>query len=130
MRMGIRTGVVTVVVFSLLLSSSAMAQQRHIVDPARMRQAIVDQAVADQQNRDAVVSVLRRSDVRDLASRLGLSLTRAENAVATLTSDELSRLAGPARLASADHMAGGNQTITISITTLLLIIIVVLLLAK
>lgn len=127
--MRIRTTVVTCVVFSLLWGSSAMAQQRHVIDPAQMRQAIADQAVRDQQNRDAVLGVLQRSDVRELAARLGLSVTRAEHAVATLTSAELSRLAAPARAANA-HLAGGQQqTIVISVTTLLLIIIIVLLVA-
>jgi len=128
--MRIRATVVTCVVFSLLWGSSAMAQQRHVVDPAQMRQAIADQAVRDQQNRDAVLGVLQRSDVRELASRLGLSVTRAEHAVATLTSDELSRLAGPARVADAQLAGGADQMIVISVTTLLLIIIIVLLVAN
>ena len=128
--MRIRATVVTCVMFSLLWGSSAMAQQRHVVDPAQMRQAIADQAVRDQENRDAVRGVLQRSDVRELAGRLGLSVTRAEHAVATLTSDELSRLAGPARVADAQLAGGADQMIVISVTTLLLIIIIVLLVAN
>lgn len=123
-----RTIVLTVVVSSLLWGSSAMAQQRHVVDPAQMRQAIVDQALTDQQNRDVVLTVLNRSQVRELAARLGLNVTRAESAVATLDSAELARLAGPAMLADA-QLAGGNSTIVISVTTLLLILIIVLLVA-
>lgn len=106
-----------------------MAQQRHVVDPAQMRQAIADQAVTDQQNRDVVLSVLHRSQVRDLADRLGLSVTRAEGAVSTLDSAELAQLAGPALMAEA-QLAGGSSTIVISVTTLLLIIIIVILIAR
>lgn len=124
--MRIRTTVVTFVVCSLLWSSSAMAQQRHVVDPSTMRQAIADQAVTDQQNRDAVLGVLKHSQVRELAGRLGLNVTRAENAVSTLNSSELASLAGHARAANAE-LAGGADTIVISVTTLLLIIIIVLL---
>lgn len=127
--MRIRMAVVTFFVSSLLLSSSAIAQERHVVDPALMRQAIADQALTDQQNRDAVLSVLQSSQVRDLAGRLGLSVTRAENAVSTLTSAELAGLAGQARAANAE-LAGGADTIVISVTTLLLILIIVLLLAR
>ena len=127
--MRIRTTVVTCVVVSLLWGPSVMAQQRHVVDVVQMRQVIAAQAAKDQQNRDAVLGLLQRSEVRDLAGRLGLSVKRAESAVATLTSDDLSRLAGPARLADA-HLAGGTQTIVISVTTLLLIIIIVLLIAN
>jgi hypothetical protein len=106
-----------------------MAQQRHVVDPAQMRQAIADQALTDQQNRDAVIGVLQSSQVRDLAGRLGLSVTRAEGAVSTLNSAELASLAASARMADA-QLAGGSSTIVISVTTLLLIIIIVILIAR
>ena len=124
-----RTTVAAFVVSSILWNSSAMAQQRHVVDPAEMRQAIADQTAADQKNRDAVLGVLHRSEVRDLANRLGLSVTRAEGAVSTLDSAELARVADTARTADA-QLAGGSTTVAISLTTLLLIIIIVLLVAR
>jgi hypothetical protein len=105
-----------------------MAQQRHVADPALMRQAIATQALTDQQNRDAVIGVLQRSEVRDLAARLGLNVTRAETAVSTLGSAELASLAEQARAAEA-QLAGGSQTIVIGTTTLLLIIIIIILLS-
>lgn len=92
-----RITVVAVIVCSLLWSSTAMAQQRHVVDPAAMRQAVADQVAKDQQNRDVVLRVLRYKQVQDVASRLGLSVTRAENAVSTLGSSELANLADQAR---------------------------------
>ena len=127
--MRIRTTIVAFFVSSLLMSATAFAQQRHVADPAQMRQAIADQALTDQQNRDAVLSVLRQSQVREIATRLGLNVTRAEGAIATLNSTELARLAGPARAAAAD-LAGGADKIVLSVTTLLLIIIIVILVAR
>ncbi len=103
-----------------------MAQQRHVVDPTSMRQAIANQALTDQQNRDAVLGVLQHSQVRDLADSLGLSVTRAEAAVSTLDSAELASLAGQARAAET-QLAGGSGTIIIGTTTLLLIIIIIIL---
>jgi hypothetical protein len=94
-----------------------------------MRQAVADQAITDQQNRDAVLDLLHRSQVFELAGRLGLSVTRAEGAVATLDSAELARLAVTARVADA-QLAGGANTIVISVTTLLLLLIIVILLAN
>jgi hypothetical protein len=126
--MRIRTSIVTFVIFSLLWSSAALAQG-HVVSPAAMRQAIADQAAVDQQNRDALLGVLRRPDVRDVAAGLGLSVTRAEGAVATLSSAELARLAAPIR-ADQHELAGGSNTIVISTTTLLLVLIIVILLVK
>ena len=117
-------------VFSCLWASPALAQQSpstHVVDLSVMRQAIADQTVTDQQNRAAVLGVLQHSEVRDLASRMGLSVTRAENAVSTLSGAELAGLAGTARMADA-QLAGGSTTVVISLTTLLLIIIIVILL--
>jgi hypothetical protein len=122
-----RSTVIAVVVSSLLFSSSAMAQQRHVVDPAAMQQAVADQAVTDQVNRDAVLALLDRSEAREVAGRLGLNLTRAENAVATLSSTELASVADSARSADA-QLSGGADTIVISATTLLLIIIIIILL--
>ena len=126
--MSIRRTVVAVVVSCLLWSSTGFAQ-RHIVDPGAMRQAVADQAITDQQNRDAVLDLLHRSQVFELAGRLGLSVTRAEGAVATLDSAELARLAVTARVADA-QLAGGANTIVISVTTLLLLLIIVILLAN
>jgi len=126
--MRIRTTVVALIVSSLLWSAPAMAQQQHVTDPALMRQAIAARALTDQQNRDTVLGVLQRSQVRILADRLGLSVTRAEGAVSTLDSTELARLAGQARMADA-QLAGGSSVVVISVTTLLLLVIILLLLA-
>jgi hypothetical protein len=127
--MRIRSVLVPVLVWSLLWSPLAMAEQRHIVDPAVMRQAIADQAVTDQQNRDTVLGVLAQERVRELADRLGLSVMRAEGAVSTLSSEELAGLAESARAAEA-QLVGGADPIVISVTTLLLIIIIVILIAR
>ena len=102
-------------------SSPALAQQRHVVSPAEMRQAVSGQAKTDQLNREAVVSVLKRSQVSEVASRLGLNVANADTAVATLNSVDLAQAADAARQAEA-QLSGGN-TVVISVTTLLLILI-------
>lgn len=120
--------VVAIVLSSLMLSSPALAQQRHVVSSADMRQAITNQAQARQQTRDALRGVLKHSDVRAAAERLGVNVTKAESAVATLTAAELDQLAAPVRQVSAD-LSGGGNTVVISTTTLLLIIIIIILVA-
>ena len=112
---------------TLMVSSPALAQQRHVATPSDMRQAVVQSAAARQQTRETLQTVLKDSQVRAVAHRLGLSVTRAENAVATLSGAELDQLAGPARDLST-QLAGGSNTIVISTTTLLLILIIVILL--
>jgi hypothetical protein len=113
---------------SVLLSSPAFAQQRHVVSPADMRQAVTQQAEAQQQTRDALRAALKNSQVREVANRLGLNVARAEGAIATLTAAELEQLAGPVRDLNA-NLAGGASTIVLSTTALLLIIIIIILLA-
>ena len=113
--------------FSVLLSSPAFAQQRHVVTPAEMRQALTQQAQTQQQTRDALRAVLGNSQVREAASRLGLNVAKAEGAIATLNAQELEQLAGPVRDLNAT-LAGGASPIVISTTTLLLIIIIIILL--
>src|SRR5258708_421334 len=127
--MRVRRVAIALSMSSVLWSAPAVAQQRHVASPSQMRQAIADQTAGDQQNRDALLSAIRRPDVRELAGQLGLNLKRAESAVATLNGAELARLAAPARLPETD-LAGGSSTIVISTTTLLLIIIIVILLVR
>jgi hypothetical protein len=111
---------------SVLLSSPALAQQRHIVNPTDMRKAVSVQAQAQDATRDSIRTVLKNSQVRVVAERLGLNVTSAEGAIASLTTTELEQLAGPAHDVNAE-LAGGN-TVVISTTTLLLIIIIIILL--
>jgi hypothetical protein len=126
--MRIRIIFVASVLCSLVFATSAMAQQ-HIAAPSLMRQAVADQAVTDQQNRAAVTGVLHQPQVKELAGRLGLNLTTAENALSTLSSAELAKVADQARTADA-QLAGGSNTVIISTTTLLLILIIVILIVK
>jgi hypothetical protein len=126
--MRIRNIVVASVLCSLVFATSAMAQQ-HIAAPSLMRQAVSDQAVTDQQNRAAVVGVLHQPQVRDLAAKLGLNLTTAENAVSTLSSTDLAKVADQARTANT-QLAGGSNVVIISTTTLLLILIIIILLVR
>ena len=78
---------------------------------------------------DAVISVLHNAQVREVAERLGLSVTSAEGAVSALSSAELAPLAEQARAADV-QLAGGASTVVISTTTLLLVLIIVILLVR
>lgn len=127
--MRFRATAVACLLSTLVVSSPAFAQQRHIVNPADMRQAITAQAQAQQQTRETLRGVLKNSQVRAVAGRLGLDVARADRAVNTLTGADLERLAGPVRDIDA-QLAGGSNTVIISTTTILLIIIIIILLAN
>ena len=112
----------------LLVSSPAFAQQVHVVDSAAMSRALAQKADADAAKRASVRRVLDRADVRQMAARMGLSVERAQAAVATLTNTELNEVARYARDVESAAMAGGASTIVISTTTVILVLLIVILL--
>lgn len=114
----------------LLIASPAFAgQQTRVVDGVTLRQALAVQAGAEQDQRAAVRRVLDRADVREMANRMGLDVARASAAVGTLSGADLTEAAARAG-AVETALAGGANTIVISVTTLLLILIIVILLAS
>lgn len=115
---------------ALLLSTQAYAQQARVIDPATLQQALTDKTATENSQRELVLQVLDRSDAREMAARLGLSVEHANSAVATLSGAELNTLAQHAAAVDASALAGGASTVVISVTTLLLILIIVILLAN
>ena len=114
---------------AFLVTSSAFAQTR-VVDSAAMSQAQASRADTEIAQRELVRRVLDRDDVRQVAGRLGLNVADASSAVGTLSGPELSMVAQHASAVETAALAGGANTIAISVTTLLLIIIIVILLVK
>ncbi len=112
-----------------LVSSPALAQQARVVDASALDAALAGKAATEQDQRDTVLRVLDRDDVREMAARLGLDMGDATSAVATLDGAELSRIAQHAGALEAAALAGGQGRIVISVTTLLLLIIIIILLA-
>jgi hypothetical protein len=112
----------------MFLSAPAFAQQARVADAAVLQRALDDRVATEEAQRETVRRVLDRDDVRELAGRMGLDLTDARSAVATLSGVQLAQAADRAAgLETA--LAGGQATIVISLTTLLLIIIIIILLA-
>lgn len=127
--MRIRFVAVTFLALSLLVSSSAMAQQKHIVDSVAMGRAVAAGQATDQDNRAVVRDLLHQSKAQEVATRLGLDITKADAAVATLSGAELERLATQARAAKTE-LAGGSSVVIVSTTTILLVLIIIILLVR
>ena len=114
-------------VLAVLMAAPAAAQaQNHVISRSALDLALSERVNQERADRDAIVSLLRRSEVREVAARAGLSLAKAESAVATLQGDELHQLASQARQAE-DNLAGGASTVVISTTTIIIILLVVIL---
>jgi primosomal protein N' len=114
---------------SMLVSSTPAIASQHVASPSALRQAIVDQKAERAANHAAVKAVLDRQATRELAAQLGLDLTRADRALANMSSEQLAQLAATARTVNVD-LAGGASVVVISTTTLLLILILIVLIAN
>jgi hypothetical protein len=123
-----RSLIVWVTTMSLLAGASPVLAQQHVVTPSALQAAVDQQVATDRANRATVSRVLARDDVRQTAERLGLDVRQATQALGQLSGSDLAELAGVAQAAEAD-LAGGQRTITISVTTLLIVLLIILLVA-
>jgi hypothetical protein len=110
-----------------VVAPNTWAQDRHVIDRSAVQRAVSAKARADDADRAAVLRAVHSPEAQAVAERFGLTLTRVDDAVATLSPAEVHALAGPARAATSS--SGGN-TIVISTTTLLLLLILVVLIVR
>jgi hypothetical protein len=109
----------------LLCAPQAWAQQTHVINKTALDQAVQQRVSQDQADRDAIRNFLHRSEVKDVATKAGLSLQKAEAAVSTLQGDDLRQVAAQARTVD-QQLAGGATTIVITTTTIIIILLVIL----
>ncbi len=112
----------------LSLAVPASAQERHVVAPAAVAQAVVQGVAQQDTNRATINAALARPEVQQVASGTGIDLSKVAASVATLTPAQLAQAAAQAQQVN-DSLAGGASTVTISTTTIiiaLLILIIVL----
>jgi hypothetical protein len=114
------------VVLTALMVAPAAHAQTHVVDRTALAQAVQERVSRDQADRDAILALLARNDVRQIAARTGLPLETAQAAVSTLQGQELRDLASQARQVN-DDLAGGASTVTISTTTIIIVLLIIIL---
>jgi hypothetical protein len=114
----------------IIPAGSAFAGQRHVVDPGQLAAAVAERLAAQDADRAVVRGTLARPEVRDVAARLGVDMTRMTTAVDTLSGADLERAAATARQVNGE-LTGGASTITLSTTTIIiaLLVFIVLILA-
>jgi len=124
--MTLRSLFVAVLVVCLAFAAPAFAQQRHVVDPAILSQAVGQHAAVQDAQRAAIRQALARPEVQDVARQFGVDLDRVNASVATLSSAELARAAAAAGQVN-ETLAGGASNVVISTTTLIIVLLVVIL---
>jgi hypothetical protein len=117
----------TLAVFLAVLLVAPMARaQNHVIGKATLDNAVQERVSREQADREAILSLLQRAEVRDIAARAGLSLDKAPAAVSTLHGTELAQAAAQARQVQND-LAGGASVIVISTTTIIILVLLIIL---
>lgn len=119
-------------VLAILLTLVAAAPRLHAQSPHVASRAALDTAVQqhlDQTDaqREAVLRVLKRDEVKAVADRMGIDLTTAATAVASMNGEQLATAAAQAQQVD-NALAGGASTIVISTTTIIIALLVIILL--
>ena len=112
---------------ALMMAPAAQAQQTLVVAKSALSQAVQERVTQEQADREAIMSLLQRAEVRQIAANAGVSLEKAQAAVSTLQGQDLRDIAGQARQAQND-LAGGASTVVISTTTIIIVLLIVILL--
>jgi hypothetical protein len=114
------------IVLAVLMSAPLAQAQTHVVGKSALEKAVQQRVIQEQSDRDAIVALLHRPEVRQVAAKAGLSIDRAETAVSTLQGDDLRQIASQARQVQND-LAGGASTIVISTTTIIIVLLLIIL---
>ena len=117
---------VALLVFSLALSSTAMAQERHVIDPSALSQAVASHVSSQDASRAAIHDVLNRADVRAVATDSGFDLDLINASIDTMDGASLDQAAAATEQAR-QSLVGGANTITISTTTIIIALLVIIL---
>jgi len=114
------------VCLSVLLMAPAVGAQDHVIGQSALDKAVQQRVSQQQADRDAILSLLHRSEVREIAAKAGLSLEKARAGVSMLDGADLQEAAQQARQVQND-LAGGASTIVISTTTIIIVLLLVIL---
>ena len=113
--------------FLTVASSPAFADLQHIVAPDKLAATVADHVAKQDADRASVAEALKRPEVRQVASRMGVDLSTVDARVGTLAGADLDRAADAARQIN-DELVGGASSVTIGTTTLIIILLLIILL--
>jgi hypothetical protein len=93
---------------------------------AAIDRALATRAAAVEADRDTLRRVLDRSEVKEVAGRMGVDLSRLQSSIGVLDGAELAQVVEQAR-AVEEGLAGGATTIVITTTTVIIVLLIVIL---
>jgi hypothetical protein len=111
---------------AVLVMAPAAYAQNHVISPSALDRAVQQRVAQEQADRDAIMSVLQRPEVKSVAAKAGLSLEKAQAGVAALRGQDLRNAAAQARQVQ-NSLAGGASTVIISTTTIIIVLLLIIL---
>lgn len=120
-------GIVVMMLVAVMLAPTLAwaGQAAQAQAPQSLAAVAAEHAAKTQADRQMVLDVLTRDEVRDVAKAANLPIDRAAAAVATLEGQELAQVAAQAQQVQ-DALAGG-QTITMSVWLIIIALLVIIL---
>jgi hypothetical protein len=92
---------------------------------AALAQAVQERVSQDQADRDAILALLARTEVRQIAAAAGLRSRRRRQRVSTLQGQDLrTSLTSPS---GEQRSCGGASTVVISTTTIIIVLLIIIL---
>lgn len=117
---------VVLLVIGMTLAPSMASGQTAAEGSRSLARVAADHAARQQADRQTVLNVLDRQEVRKAAKGAGVPIEKAAAAVATLEGEELARIVEQARRVE-DALAGGGLGMTLAMTMVVLVLLFVLL---
>lgn len=117
---------VLAVCLALLIMVPAASAQDHVVGRAALDKAVQQRVNQERADREIILALLQRQEVRDIAGKAGLSIEKAQTAVTMLHGKDLQQAAQQARQVQ-DNLSGGASTIVISTTTIIIVLLIIIL---
>lgn len=111
---------------AVLMMAPMASAQEHVINKSALDQAVQQRVSQEKADREAILSLLQRAEVREIASKAGLSIQKAEAAASTLHGTDLATAAAQARQVQ-NNLAGGASTIVISTTTIIIVLLLIIL---
>jgi hypothetical protein len=115
------------VVSSILIAAPRVSAQVHVAGQETLDAAVQQHVGAVDQDRETIRVFLQRDDIRAIAGKYGVDIRRAENGIAAMNEADLASTAAKVRQAN-EALAGGQSTVTISLTTIIIVLLVLILL--
>jgi hypothetical protein len=116
-----------VILIVLTAVSSAFAGDQHVVSPQQLAATVTQQAAQQDADRAAVREALARPEVRTVAKKMNVDMTRVTAVADTLNGVDLAQAAQAARQVN-QQFVGGASTVVISTTTIIIVLLLLILL--